>query len=123
MIEDMPGGSKARQKGTQFEVELLPLMRSLFGESVTRSPLQGFNDHGDFTNVPFLIEAKNHLLPKFQEWARTCEKKDVNWAIIWKGDRRKGSGQGPYVMMPLDMFERLCRAVAFVVHVHKDEDA
>jgi len=110
MIEDMPGGSKARAKGTKTEVEFLPLLRDLFGEHVNRAPLQGFNDRGDYVGVPWLHEAKAHLIPKFQEWARICEKKAGNrWVIMWHGDRRKGAGHGPYVMMPLDQYERLVR--------------
>lgn len=94
--------SKARAKGTGWETELLPLLRIVFGPQVERAPLKGAADHGDFTGVPFLIEAKKTETPRFLEWARTAKKKNGNepfW-IVWAGDRRKG--EGPYVLMPLE---------------------
>ena len=94
--------SKARAKGTAWETELLPLLRLLFGDQVERAPLKGTQDKGDFTGVPFLIEAKKTETPRFLEWARAAKKKNGGepfW-IVWSGDRRKG--EGPYVLMPLD---------------------
>ncbi len=97
-----------RQKGTRWESELLERLRSLFGDQVERAPLKGTQDMGDFQNVPFLIEAKSTQRPLLQQWARTCEKKAGKaWAIMWHGDRRVKSGTGPYVIMPLELFETL----------------
>jgi hypothetical protein len=98
--------SKARQKGTAWESELLPKLRDLFGQQVERAPLRGVNDKGDFVGVPWLHEAKHVAVPRFQEWARTAAKKDDDWVVIWKGDARK-SGHGPYVLMPLHLYEAL----------------
>lgn len=98
--------SKARQKGTSWETTLLPIMRQLFGPQVERAPLKGVQDKGDFTGTPFLVEAKNTLKPLFQQWARVAERKADRWVIVWKGDMRK-PGNGPYVLMPLSLFQSL----------------
>ena len=98
----------SKQKGTKWETALLAPLRRLFGDKVERSSLSGINDYGDFINVPFLIEAKSTAKPLFQKWARTCEKKAGKaWAIIWKGDTRTPTGNGPYVLMPLELFEAI----------------
>lgn len=92
----------ARSKGTSWEVELLPLLRSVFGEHVERSPLKGTADDGDFTGCDgLLVEAKKTDVPHFLQWAKTAAKKrpDGDWRIVWSGDRRKGDG--PYVLLPL----------------------
>lgn len=104
--------SKARAKGTGWEVEWLPRLRALFGDHVERAPLKGIQDKGDFTGVPWLHEAKSTLVPRFQEWARTAEKKAGKaWVIGWHGDRRK-PGNGPYVLMPIELYDELVRVVS-----------
>ncbi len=98
----------ARAKGTRWEVALLNRLRGLFGPLVERAPLKGTHDYGDFTGVPWLHEAKHTLKPLFQQWARVCEAKaGRGWAIVWKGDTRTRSGNGPYVLMPLGFYELL----------------
>jgi hypothetical protein len=98
----------SKQKGTKWETELLDRLRGVFGPTVERSSLSGINDYGDYVNVPHLIEAKSTMRPMFQQWARTCEKKAGKaWAIIWHGDRRVQTGSGPYVVMPLELWEVL----------------
>jgi|CXWL01.1.fsa_nt_gi hypothetical protein len=96
--------SKARAKGTAFEVELVPLLREVFGDRVERAPLKGTLDHGDFTGVPWLHEAKKTETPRFLEWARIARKKagGNRWAVLWSGDRRKGDG--PFVLLPLEHY-------------------
>lgn len=98
----------SKKKGTDWEVELLGRLRTLFGNQVERaSNTKGIHDYGDYLGVPFLIEAKSTMLPKFQEWARKATAKAGRaWCVIWHGDRRK-SGNGPYVLMPLEFFEVL----------------
>jgi hypothetical protein len=90
-----------RKKGSSFEVELLPLLREVFGEQVERAPLKGTNDDGDFCGAPYLIEAKKTDVPHFLQWAKTAQRKRPagDWRVVWSGDRRKGDG--PFVMMPL----------------------
>lgn len=102
--------SKARSKGTAWETELVPLLRNVFGPQVERAPLKGAADHGDFTGVPWLVEAKKTETPRFLEWARTARKKTGDrWMVVWCGDRRKG--EGPYVLMPMALaFELAGRA-------------
>jgi hypothetical protein len=98
----------ARAKGTKWETALLPRLRALFGEQVERAPLKGVHDHGDFLGVPFLHEAKSTQKPLFQAWARICEvKAGKAWCVLWKGDGRAKTGNGPYVLMPIELYERL----------------
>jgi hypothetical protein len=101
--------SKARAKGTQGENFFLGHLRELFGSHVERAPLKGTLDYGDFVNVPFLCESKHTQKPLFQQWARVCEKKTSGgrWVVLWKGDLRTTSGNGPYVLMPLTLFKAL----------------
>lgn len=99
--------SKARAKGTGWETEWLPQLQILFGPQVDRAPLKGIQDKGDFVGVPWLHEAKNTIRPNFLEWARTATKKAGNaWVIGWHGDRRK-PGNGPYILMPIELYEQL----------------
>lgn len=95
----------SRKKGTEGENLFLRRLRYLFGPHVERAPLKGVNDHGDFLGVPWLHEAKNTKKPLFLQWARKCEAKAEHWAILWKGDLRKG--EGPYVLLPLGLYESL----------------
>lgn len=100
--------SKSRAKGTHWEVELLPLLRELFGPQVERyGTTKGINDQGDFSGCPWLHEAKKTDAPHFLLWAKQAQKKAPDWAILWSGDRRKGDG--PYVTIPLHLYERLVR--------------
>lgn len=105
--------SRARQKGTAGENFFLAHLRELFGEKVDRAPLKGIHDAGDFVNVPWLHESKSTQKPLFQSWARTCEKKHKDWVILWKGDLRTPTGNGPYVLMPLHMYENLVKGQCF----------
>ncbi len=97
-----------RKKGTSWETKLVEPLRKLFGPQVSRSALAGINDYGDFVGVPWLHEAKNTAKPLFQAWARICEAKAGKaWALIWKGDVRVRTGNGPYVVMPYEMYDLL----------------
>lgn len=93
--------SKARQKGSGWEVALLrPLSR--IWKYVERAPLKGVNDYGDFVNVDgLLLEAKKTDLPHFLKWAKTAATKTGGngWRIIWSGDQRRKDG--PFVLLPL----------------------
>lgn len=102
--------SKARAKGTAGENFFLARLRIIFGSWVERAPLKGVLDAGDFTGVPWLHESKSTQKPLFQQWARVCEKKSRDWVILWKGDLRVTSGNGPYVLMPMHMYELLIEA-------------
>jgi len=101
--------SKARAKGTGWEVELLPLLQRLFGEHVgRRGTTLGSGDDGDFSGVPWLHEAKKTDVPHFLQWAKIANRKSPNqWAVLWSGDRRRGDG--PYVLLPLALYERLVK--------------
>jgi len=103
--------SRSRKKGTVGENFFLDTLRRLFGPQVERAPLKGTLDAGDYVGVPWLHEAKNTDRPLFQQWARTCEAKaGWNWVLLWKGDLRSPSGNGPYVLMPLAKYVELVEA-------------
>lgn len=114
--------SRSKAKGTSWETELVPRLRLLFGPQVDRAPLRGTADAGDFVGcADLLVEAKSTMVPKFLEWARTATKKNGGrWVVAWHGDRRK-PGQGPYVLLPLDLWEEL--AEAWVDRQRKPNDA
>jgi hypothetical protein len=104
--------SRSRQKGTEGENFFLPRLRRLFGAQVMR--LDEVARHlratdGDYVGVPWHHEAKNTERPLFQKWARVAEKKqpDGRWVVMWKGDLRVKTGNGPYVLMPLSFYEEL----------------
>lgn len=103
--------SKARSKGTLGENFFLTPLRGVFGPQVERAPLKGVQDHGDFVGVPWLHESKNTMKPLLQQWARTAEKKTNkgDWVILWKGDLRASSGNGPYAVLPFELYLRLVK--------------
>lgn len=99
--------SKARAKGTSGEQFFKTHLIEVFGPQVERAPLKGTLDYGDFVGVPWLHESKSTTRPSFMEWARIATKKTKGgpWAILWKGDLRKGDG--PYVVLPLEHYKTL----------------
>jgi hypothetical protein len=101
--------SASRAKGTRGENYFLGPLRRIFGDHVDRSPLRGIHDFGDFTGTGgLLVESKHTLKPLFQQWARICEKKaGKRWVLLYKGDTRTSTGNGPYALMPLDLFEEM----------------
>lgn len=107
--------SRARQKGTKWETELLERLRSLFGPNVHRAPLRGTQDAGDFVGVPWLHEAKSTKAPHFLEWARTAAKKHQDWCVLWHGDRRTDPTE--LVVMPFHLYERLVENQEEPLHV------
>lgn len=111
--------SAARQKGTEWESRLLPLLRALFypdlDVDLEDHPLSragttlGCNDRGDFLGVPWPHEAKKTDVPHFLQWAKVLEKKSPGrWTILWSGDQRRKDG--PFVMLPLDFYLQLVAA-------------
>lgn len=93
--------SKARAKGSGWEVALLGPLRRIW-PSVDRAPLKGINDYGDFLNADgLLLEAKKTDVPHFLKWAKIAAAKTggSGWRIIWSGDQRRKDG--PFVLMPL----------------------
>jgi hypothetical protein len=94
--------SKARAKGTGWEVRLKDEFLSRIWPAVERAPLKGINDYGDFVNVDgLLLEAKKTERPNFLAWARRCTAAtgaQAGWRVLWSGDQRKG--EGPYVLLP-----------------------
>lgn len=85
--------SKQRAKGTAGENYFLGLLRLIWPHA-ERAPLKGVLDAGDFTGVPFPVEAKNFDVPRFPLWLRKIRPKanDHRWVLLWKGDMRTTEG-------------------------------
>lgn len=73
--------SKQRQKGTSFEVSLLPLLRQHYPDA-ERRPAQGTNDKGDFL-LPgerrLALEAKAHARLNLPEWVAEAKVEAENF--------------------------------------------
>ena len=96
--------SKAREKGTRYEVALLTLLRLVFGPQVERAPLKGIQDAGDFVGVPIPIEAKNTEVLRLPEWIRRLRTiGGKRFALFWSGgDRRRKDSPGELMIVPAD---------------------
>ena len=95
--------SKARDKGTRVESELLDLLKGTWPNIARRGTTMGALDDGDYTNTSgVLVEAKKVDQPTLYKWIRVCRKKALHgrWLIFWCGDRRTEDGQ-PVVVLPL----------------------
>lgn len=127
--------SKARAKGSGWEVEMLPQLRQVFyphlpttdklpdgsDHPLQRAPLKGVGDTGDFTGTPWQNEAKKTDVPHFLQWAKTAQKKTPGrWAILWSGDRRKGDG--PFVMLPLAFYLDLAGIAEYVKNERETDE-
>ena len=83
-------------------------LRPLFPD-ISRAPLRGVHDCGDYVNVPFPIEAKAHKVPRFLEWLRILQGKASRhtaapgrWWLVYCDDRRRKDSVGAVVVMSLD---------------------
>lgn len=93
--------SRQRQKGTEWETELLNQLAWCFPNHViTRAGTTlGCNDAGDFVGCPFPVEAKSTKTMRLPEWLRKLRTKATatgepnRWALFWHGDRRTQDGQ------------------------------
>lgn len=113
--------SKARQKGTSFEVYLLDLLRDVWPD-IERAALKGINDYGDFINIDgWHIEARNRKTWALPAWIRgvyaKIERKHGKhshkthpWAIIFKGDKRTDLFED-YAVVPLWVLVELLYAL------------
>lgn len=111
--------SKARQKGTAFEVHILnDHLREAWPEA-ERAALSGINDYGDFINVDgWHIEARNRATWALPEWIRgvykKIERKHIHhykpWMIVFKADKRSVLDED-YATMPLWLAMELIRRV------------
>ena len=101
--------SKAREKGTRYEVALLTLLRLVFGSQVERAPLKGIQDAGDFVGVPFPIEAKNTEVLRLPEWVRRLRLiGGKRFVLFWSGgDRRRKDSPGELMIVPADFGRHL----------------
>lgn len=87
----------SKQKGTDFEVSLLPLLQEFYGPDTDRRPPQGANDKGDFL-LPgerrFILEAKNRTQMALGQWLKEADVEAGNFDINAVGvvvHKRKGT--------------------------------
>jgi len=82
--------SKARQKGTKFENELLEGLRKIWPDA---DRAKAGNPSNDFHGLPFPVEAKHRKTWAIPEWVRRIRAVaggDHRWAlVVASGDRRK----------------------------------
>ena len=112
--------SKSKDKGSQFESQVVAYMRRVLGGCIERRVQAGRNDRGDVSGV-FLhgrrcvIECKNHARMELAAWLDEAEAErgndDAGYAVVVhkrRGCGEKGMG-GTYVTMDLRTF---CAIVA-----------
>jgi Holliday junction resolvase len=103
--------SKARQKGTSFETEVVRYLNENGFEDAERWG-SGQMDLGDIRNVPIVLEAKNHKAMALSEWcdqaAASASKAKKLWAVVHKRSRKNTSQA--YVTMSLENFALLLQA-------------
>ena len=107
---------KARQKGTQYENHIRDTYLYDIWPDVSRAPLRGTNDWGDFINVSgWVIEARNRARWDIPGWIRgiyTRLKKGKKlrnpWCIVFKADKRSDLKED-YVVAPAWLFFELVR--------------
>lgn len=103
--------SKARRKGTDYENFLMERYLSQPYPQVSRAPLSGINDKGDFINVgPWVMEAKKRNRWDLPLWIETTARKAFPsrpWAIWFAGDKRSGRNRDDYVVTTAATFAYL----------------
>jgi hypothetical protein len=97
--------SKARQKGTQFENEIVALFNDN-GFTARRIEQKGIYDEGDVkvTESKILFECKAQETMRLPEWIRKARKKNPDWVIFYKDDRRFADSVGSIAVMDADLF-------------------
>jgi len=103
--------SKARQKGTSFETEVVRYLNDNgFPDAERYGSAQ--MDLGDIKNLPIVLEAKNHNAMALSEWCDQAEvagsKAKKLWAVVHKRARKNVSKA--YVTMSLESFVELLKS-------------
>lgn len=113
--------SRQKEKGTQFERQVVDYMRSRLGDDrIERRAMSGVNDRGDVSGVYLrgkgvVIECKNHRRMELSQWLDEAEAErgnaDAEYAFVVH--KRKGCGEKSmgetYVTCDL---ETLCAIIA-----------
>lgn len=108
--------SAARQKGTSYENHIRDTYLTTIWPDVSRAPLKGNADWGDFINVSgWMIEARNRNRWDIPNWIRNVYARMVKgnkitkpWVIVFKGDKRSDLKED-YVVAPAWLFFALVR--------------
>lgn len=71
-----------------------------------RHPQKGIHDEGDLYIVgkDLLLECKAQETMCFPAWIRKSRKKNPNWVILYKDDRRLKEAVGAIAVMPAEFF-------------------
>lgn len=104
-------------KGTGFENHLIEAYLRRIWPSVSRAPLRGIRDFGDFVGVgDWFIEAKKWDRWDLPKWIRDIQRKIARngngshpWLLFFAGDKRKGLGD--LVAMPAEQFTSIMEAL------------
>lgn len=103
--------SKARAKGTQYEIYVRDRYLRPNWEGADRAPLRGTADVGDFDGTPYIVEAKKHDSWRLPSWIRTTSRKAVlegrPWCIVFAGDKRMKGLDEDYVVCTAELFFEL----------------
>lgn len=102
--------SKARQKGTSFETDVVRFLKENGFEDAERWGSSNMA-LGDVRNIPIVLEAKNHKSMALAEWSDQAERAGSKakkiWAVVHKRPRKNVSKA--YVTMSLENFAELMR--------------
>lgn len=107
--------SRATQKGTAFETQVVTYLASALGTAIERRAKHGTKDRGDISGVfiggkPCVIECKNRKQTKMAEWLGEAEVErgnaDAEYGVVIH--KRQGIGAArmgeTYVTMTLETF-------------------
>lgn len=106
--------SKAKQKGTSYETEVVRFLQSQ-GFTVERRAMNGARDRGDITGLPGqIVECKNHQTLQLGAWCTEAEREAAtdghdHWVVVHK--RRMKSVAESYVTMPLWLWAEMMAAL------------
>lgn len=112
--------SRAKQKGTSFERQVVEYLARETGQELDRMPLHGTKDRGDVAGLRIggkraVVECKNRSKAELSQWLDEAEREAENdgaefgFAVFKRrgyGDARMG---GTYVLCSLKTLARLAR--------------
>lgn len=105
--------SKARQKGTSFETEVVRYLQENGFEDAIRNILN--SPLGDINNLPIVAECKNHKTMTLSEWMKQAEESGKKAGKIYAVfHKRKGKNVSKsWVTMELDQYVELLKSYKF----------
>lgn len=110
--------SKAKQKGTSFETQIVEYLRECGWTHAERRALTGTHDKGDITGTGSLVwECKNHKALSFSAWLEEAEVERDNakadYGIVVAKRRGKGQAGEQYAVLKLSELTKLLREAGY----------